>query len=59
MAYGPNSPARDEVFAVHTTPEEVGQAIALTGLVVYEMTVVRANLEDAFLALTSSEGTPA
>jgi ABC-2 type transport system ATP-binding protein len=49
----------DEVFAVHTTPEEVGQAIALTGLVVYEMTVVRANLEDAFLALTSSEGTPA
>jgi ABC-2 type transport system ATP-binding protein len=48
----------DEVFAVDAIPEQVGQAVAATGLVVYEMTVVRSNLEDTFLALTGSEGTP-
>ena len=48
----------DEVFAVDATPEQVGQAVAATGLVVYEMTVVRSNLEDTFLALTGSERTP-
>ena len=37
------------------TPEQVGQAVALTGLIVYEMTVVRSNLEDTFLALTGSD----
>src|SRR4029450_7669292 len=46
----------DEVFAVDATPEQVGQAVALTGLIVYEMTVVRSNLEDTFLALTGTEG---
>jgi ABC-2 type transport system ATP-binding protein len=46
----------DEVFAVDATPEQVGQAVALTGLIVYEMTVVRSNLEDTFLALTGREG---
>jgi ABC-2 type transport system ATP-binding protein len=48
----------DEVFAVNATPEQVGQAVAATGLVVYEMTVVRSNLEDTFLALTGSERGP-
>jgi ABC-2 type transport system ATP-binding protein len=46
----------DEVFAVDATPEQVGQAVALTGLIVYEMTVVRSNLEDTFLALTGTAG---
>lgn len=45
----------DEVFAVDATSEQVGQAVAASGLVVYEMTVVRANLEDAFLALTAAQ----
>jgi ABC-2 type transport system ATP-binding protein len=48
----------DEVFAIDATPEQVGQAVALTGLVVYEMTAVRSNLEDTYLALTGSDGTP-
>ena len=49
----------DEVFAVAATPEQVGGAVAAAGLVVYEMTVVRSNLEDTFLALTGSpEATP-
>jgi ABC-2 type transport system ATP-binding protein len=48
--------AADEVFAREATPEQVGQAVALTGLIVYEMTAVRSNLEDTFLALTGTEG---
>jgi ABC-2 type transport system ATP-binding protein len=47
----------DEVFAADATPEQVGQAVALAGLVVYEMTAVRSNLEDTYLALTGSDGT--
>jgi ABC-2 type transport system ATP-binding protein len=46
----------DEVFAVDATPEQVGRAVALTGLVVYEMTAVSSNLEDAYLSLTGSDG---
>jgi ABC-2 type transport system ATP-binding protein len=46
----------DEVFAIDATPQQVGQAVALTGLVVYEMTAVRSNLEDTYLALTGSDG---
>jgi ABC-2 type transport system ATP-binding protein len=46
----------DEVFALDATPEQVGQAVAATGLVVYEMTAVRSNLEDTFLSLTTADG---
>ena len=46
----------DEVFAREATPEQVGHAVALTGLIVYEMTAVKSNLEDTFLALTGTEG---
>jgi ABC-2 type transport system ATP-binding protein len=46
----------DEVFAVDATPELLGQAVALAGLIVYEMTAVRSNLEDTYLALTGSGG---
>jgi ABC-2 type transport system ATP-binding protein len=45
----------DRVVASGVDGEAVGQAIADTGLVVYEMTIQRAALEDAFLALTSDE----
>lgn len=50
--------APDEVVARDVTPEEVGAAVAAAGLVVYEMTVERRNLEDAFLELTGTDGRP-
>ena len=47
--------ARDEVTAIGTTPEAVGQVIAALALVVYEMRRARSNLEDAFFSLTANE----
>jgi ABC-2 type transport system ATP-binding protein len=44
--------ATDELLARNTTPEAVGQAVASSGIVVYEMRLERSNLEDVFLALT-------
>ena len=46
----------DEVVARGVTSQQVGEAVAATGLVVYEMQVERHNLEDAFLELTDTEG---
>jgi ABC-2 type transport system ATP-binding protein len=46
----------DEVVARGVTSEQVGEAVAATGLVIYEMQVERHNLEDAFLELTDTEG---
>jgi ABC-2 type transport system ATP-binding protein len=47
--------APDEVVARGATPQQVGEAVAATGLVVYEMTVERHNLEEAFLELTETQ----
>ena len=44
----------DTVLAVDTTPDNVGLIAAGVGLVIYEMNAQRFNLEDYFLALTSS-----
>ena len=49
----------DEVLARGVTSQQVGEAVAATGLVVYEMQVERHNLEDAFLELTDTEGSAA
>jgi ABC-2 type transport system ATP-binding protein len=49
----------DEVSAVDATPEEVGSAIAATGLVIYEMRRQEANLEEIFFDLTETEGSRA
>jgi ABC-2 type transport system ATP-binding protein len=46
----------DEVIASDVDTEVVGQAVAEAGLVVYEMSGHRPALEDAFLALTTDEG---
>jgi len=46
----------DQVLAHDVTPQQVGEAVAAAGLVVYEMQVERHNLEDAFLELTEAEG---
>jgi ABC-2 type transport system ATP-binding protein len=46
----------DEVVASDTTTQQVGEAVASAGLVVYEMKVERQNLEDTYLQLTGSEG---
>jgi ABC-2 type transport system ATP-binding protein len=46
----------DEVVASGVDTEAVGQAVAEAGLVVYEMSGHRPALEDAFLALTTDEG---
>jgi ABC-2 type transport system ATP-binding protein len=51
--------APDEVVARGVTSQQVGEAVAATGLVVYEMQVERHNLEDAFLELTDTEGSAA
>ncbi|HYP46421.1 MAG TPA: ATP-binding cassette domain-containing protein [Propionibacteriaceae bacterium] len=45
----------DQVLVHDVTPQQVGEAVAATGLVVYEMQVERHNLEDAFLELTEPE----
>jgi ABC-2 type transport system ATP-binding protein len=46
----------DQVVAYGVGTEVVGQAVAEAGVVVYEMTAQRPDLEDAFLALTADEG---
>lgn len=46
----------DRVIASGAGTETVGAAVAEAGLVVYEMTAHRPDLEDAFLALTDDEG---
>ena len=45
----------DEVFARGVTTQQVGEAVAAAGLVVYEMSLVQPQLEDAFLQLTADE----
>jgi ABC-2 type transport system ATP-binding protein len=47
---------RDEVVVSGVDSEVVGQAVAEAGLVVYEMSAHRPALEDAFLTLTTDEG---
>jgi ABC-2 type transport system ATP-binding protein len=46
----------DQVVAYGVGTEVVGQAVAEAGVVVYEMSAQRPDLEDAFLALTTDEG---
>ncbi|HEX8860929.1 MAG TPA: ABC transporter ATP-binding protein [Actinomycetes bacterium] len=48
----------DQLIAVGTTPEAVGQTAAAAGVVLYEMRAERSNLEDVFLQLTSQQGAP-
>ena len=45
----------DEVVARDVTTQQVGEAVAAAGLVVYEMKAEEQNLEDAFLELTADE----
>jgi ABC-2 type transport system ATP-binding protein len=47
----------DEVLAREATTQQVGEAVADAGLVVYEMKAETQNLEDAFLELTKEEVT--
>jgi hypothetical protein len=44
------------VMAYQTTTEAVGLAAAGAGLVIYEMTSERLDLEEMFLELTNTEG---
>jgi ABC-2 type transport system ATP-binding protein len=46
----------DQLIAVGTTTEAVGQTAAAAGIVIYEMSAERSNLEDVFLQLTSQQG---
>jgi ABC-2 type transport system ATP-binding protein len=46
----------DQLFVADTTTETVGKAAAAAGIVIYEMTAERSNLEDVFLQLTSQQG---
>ena len=46
----------DHVVAFGVGTEVVGQAVAEAGVVVYEMSAQRPDLEDTFLALTADEG---
>jgi ABC-2 type transport system ATP-binding protein len=48
--------APEQVTARGTTPEAIGRVIGTIGLVVYEMRLDEANLEDVFFSLTNSEG---
>jgi ABC-2 type transport system ATP-binding protein len=48
----------DQLIAVGTTTEAVGQTAAAAGIVLYEMRAERSNLEDVFLQLTSQQGAP-
>jgi ABC-2 type transport system ATP-binding protein len=43
----------DQVLVLDASPEDVGRAVAQSGLVVYEMSRVQPNLEDVFLELTA------
>ena len=47
--------AADEVVARDISTQQVGEAVAAAGLVVYEMKAEQQNLEDAFLELTADE----
>jgi len=51
-----NLAAHDQVVAVGTTTEAVGQAAAAAGIVIYEMGAERSNLEEVFLELTGPQG---
>jgi ABC-2 type transport system ATP-binding protein len=51
--------ADEEVLARDVDASDVGRAIAAAGLLVYEMRVEQPDLEAAFLALTSAEGSGA
>jgi ABC-2 type transport system ATP-binding protein len=46
----------DQLVAVDTSTEAVGQTAAAAGIVLYEMTAERSNLEDVFLQLTNQQG---
>jgi ABC-2 type transport system ATP-binding protein len=46
----------DQLLAVGTTTEAVGQTAAAAGIVIYEMGAERSNLEDVFLQLTTQQG---
>jgi ABC-2 type transport system ATP-binding protein len=46
----------DQLLAAGTTTEAVGQTAAVAGIVIYEMSAQRSNLEDVFLQLTSHQG---
>jgi ABC-2 type transport system ATP-binding protein len=46
----------DQVVAYGVGTETVGEAVAEAGVVVYEMSAQRRDLEDAFLALTADDG---
>jgi ABC-2 type transport system ATP-binding protein len=46
----------EHVVALGVSTEVVGQAVAEAGVVVYEISAQRPDLEDAFLALTADEG---
>jgi len=45
----------EEVLAREATTQQVGEAVAAAGLVVYEMKAETRNLEDTFLELTEEE----
>jgi ABC-2 type transport system ATP-binding protein len=47
--------AADQVVARDVSTQQVGEAVAAAGLVVYEMKAEQQNLEDAFLELTADE----
>jgi ABC-2 type transport system ATP-binding protein len=51
-----NPDGADQLLAVGTTTETVGEAAAAAGIVIYEMGAERSNLEDVFLQLTSPQG---
>jgi ABC-2 type transport system ATP-binding protein len=53
-----DSDGADQLIAVGTTTEAVGQTAAAAGIVLYEMRAERSNLEDVFLQLTSQQGAP-
>jgi ABC-2 type transport system ATP-binding protein len=46
----------DQLIAAGTTTEAVGRAAAAAGIVIYEMSAERSNLEDVFLQLTTQKG---
>jgi ABC-2 type transport system ATP-binding protein len=46
----------DQLIATGTTTEAVGRAAAAAGIVIYEMSAERSNLEDVFLQLTTQQG---
>jgi ABC-2 type transport system ATP-binding protein len=56
IAFDPTDRGRpDEVVALDTDPETIGRLVAAAGLVVYELRLVDATLEDAFLQLTDPQ----